>query len=124
MCEQEKLYNEANCRGLRALLEATPVPMVVQQRESAVDDSSAVKKSWFVEGGVCGFASIVIQPARGRFVKWLKENNMGYRHYYGGYEIPVNEGGQSMQRKEAYAHAFAKALIDAGIKAHTTSRMD
>ncbi len=35
----------------------------------------------------CGFANISIHPARGNFVSWCKENNIGSNGYRGGWRI-------------------------------------
>ena len=35
----------------------------------------------------CGFASVSIHPARGRFVKFLKDAGVGDNGYQGGYRI-------------------------------------
>jgi hypothetical protein len=70
----------------------------------------------------------VIKPARGKFVKWLKEKKIGHNGYYGGWEVgPKGEAGmsQSMERKSAYCRAFAEVLEkEAGLTAYTQSRMD
>ena len=77
-----------------------------------------------MEGGVCGFAGVVIKPARGKFVSYLKSLGMGHKHYYGGYYVPVREFGQSLARKEAYAEAYAKILSEEGMRCYVDSRMD
>jgi len=118
------LYDKAHAAGMAALEAARPMPMVVQERQSPLDDASPVKKEWFVEGGVCGFAWVTIQPANCSFAIWLRKNTQASRGYYGGMQLWVHEGGQSMQRKEAYASAFAKVCAEAGIKAYMGSRMD
>ena len=75
--------------------------------------------------GVCGFAWVNIKPARGKFVKYLKDNNIGRKDsYYGGYTVWVRGFGQSLARKESYARAFADVLTTNGIKAYAMSRMD
>ena len=82
------------------------------------------KKTYFVEGGVCGFAGVVIKPARGKFVSYLKSIDKGYNRYGGGYYVPVRVFGQSLTRKEAYAKAFADVLKEVGMKVFVDSRMD
>lgn len=109
-----QLFAKAHKAGMDAGQAVNPTPMVVQ----------GGGKSYFVGEGVCGFASIVIKPARGKFVKWLKENKRAYKHYYGGIAIFVGEFGQSLARKEAYASAFVQVLKDSGINAYVDSRMD
>lgn len=42
----------------------------------------------------------------------------------GGLQYWVSQGGQSMQRKEAFARAFASVLKANGIDAFADSRMD
>jgi hypothetical protein len=49
---------------------------------------------------------------------------LGRKNYGGGYALSVQDFNQSLTRKEAYAHAFAKVLNDHGITAYTDSRMD
>ena len=82
------------------------------------------KSTYHVSDGVCGFAGVVIKPARGKFVSYLKSLGMGYKHYYGGWYVSVREFGQSMTRKEAYAEAFAKVLTEEGMSCYVDSRMD
>tara|TARA_B100001996_G_C18627131_1_gene580233 strand:- start:7 stop:396 length:390 start_codon:yes stop_codon:yes gene_type:complete len=121
----EKLLERAHLLGMDAGRGSTPTPMVVgtptETFGSEIDHS---KPTYFVEGGVCGFAGVVIKPARGKFVSYLKSLDMGYKHYYGGYYVPVRVFGQSLERKEAYAEAFAKALSECGMSCYVDSRMD
>ncbi len=81
-------------------------------------------KSWYVADGVCGFAWIKIRPANSSFALWAKKAGIAKPAYGGGLQIWVSGYGQSMQKKEAYAAAYAKVLSEAGIKAHSESRMD
>ena len=100
-------------------------PMIVGSPSTPLgSDIDYSKKTYFVEGGVCGFAGVVIKPARGKFVSYLKKLGMGYKHYYGGWYVSVREFGQSLTRKEAYAEAFAKVLGEAGMRCYVDSRMD
>ena len=60
---------------------------------------------------------LILNQARGKFVKYLKDNNIGRKDsYYGGYTIWVSGFGQSMTRKENYARAFVKVLNENGLK--------
>lgn len=80
----------------------------------------------------CGFGTVVIRPARGAFVKFLKDNRMGSKHWRSGYSISSYdvmrghdlEGTQSMSIKETACEAFAKVLKAYGIQAHAESRAD
>jgi len=106
------IFDIAHNAGMLAAESAAVEPMVV------IDNATR----YFVEGGVCGFAWINI-PARGAHVKEAKA--FGARKGYPkGLTIWVSHFGQSMQRKETYAHAFAESLRSAGIDAYADSRMD
>ena len=81
------------------------------------------------DGLPCGFAWINIKPARGPFIKFLKDNKIGRKDdYYGGYTLSsydaCNWNGQNMIVKESACYAFADVLTAAGLKAHVQSRMD
>lgn len=118
------IYTAAHTAGLDAAQSAAVRPMIVTQRANPFDDSSAPVKQYFEEDGVCGFASVIVKPANSSFARYLKTIRSTYKHYYGGLNMPVHEFNQSLQRKEAYARAFAAVLSDAGIKAYVDSRMD
>lgn len=120
----QELFDKARAAGLEALRKHTPKPMTVVERTNPLDDSSPIRQAWHVSEGVCGFAWVVIHPGNCSFACWLRKNKIGHKHYYGGWEIWVSEGGQSMERKQAYAKAFAEVVNAAGIKAYTGSRMD
>ena len=123
--EAMELFDKAHHAGLRAGHESTPAPMVVGSPSTPLgSDIDPSKPTYFVEGGVCGFAGVVIKPARGKFVSYLKSLGMGHKHYYGGYYVPVRAFGQSLARKEAYAEAYAKILSEEGMRCYVDSRMD
>ena len=58
------LYKSAHLAGLRAVESADIVPMIVNQRENPLNDSSAIAKQYFVSDGVCGFASVIVKIGR------------------------------------------------------------
>lgn len=118
------LYQLANTAGRAAMDQCTPRPMIVETHQNALNDNSPVIAREVVTGGVCGFAWINIKPARGSFVKFLKDNKLCRSSYSGGVDIWIHEGGQSMELKMAYAGAFAKVLNDHGIDAYSDSRID
>ena len=120
------IYSEAHSKGIAAGNACTPTPMVVGEPTTPLgNDIDYSKDTWLVNDGVCGFAWINIKPARGKFVTWMKKNNIGRTDsYYGGYTIWVSGFGQSMTRKENYARAFVKVLEENGLKAYAMSRMD
>lgn len=78
---------------------------------------------------VCGYAGIIIKPARGKFVKYLKDNNIGSRGVYGGYELSASDfigirpNLQSIEIKEAAMEKVAEFLNLNGIKCRVRVRM-
>lgn len=121
----EDLHQRAHAAGMAAGEAALPTPMHVVQRVNPFDDNSPVKRDCgLVMDGVCGFAWIKIRPATGSFARWAKTQGLGHKAYTGGYDIRVRGFGQSMERKAAYADAYAAVLNEAGIKAYSESRMD
>ena len=121
----EKLLERAHLMGMDAGRDASVTPMIVGSPSTPFgSDIDYSKPTYFVEGGVCGFAGVVIKPARGKFVSYLKSIGIGNIHYYGGYYVSVREFGQSLARKEAYAEAYAKVLSEVGMRCYVDSRMD
>ena len=122
----QEIYSEAHSAGLAAGHGCTPTPMVVGQPTTPLgNDIDYEKATYYVADGMCGFAWVNIKPARGKFVKFLKDNDIGRTDsYYGGYTVWVSEFGQSMHRKENYARAFAKVLSANRITAYNMSRLD
>lgn len=110
------LYNRAHAAGLEAGRNHRPTPMVVgvargifgPEANQIVPGTEEV-----VHDGVCGFAWVIIRPAVHPLAKHLMSENLASKHYYGGVSYsanPRNVFDQSMERKEAYAQAFAKVL--------------
>lgn len=113
----EALFAKAHTAGHAAATACVPDPMVV------VD--SARCECYHVSDGVCGFAWINIKPGGSAFARFLKARSLARTDsYYGGVTVWAGDYGQSMERKEAYARAFAAVLREAGINAYSHSRMD
>lgn len=75
----------------------------------------------------CGFASVKISPARGKFVQMLKDAEIGYTDSFnGGYVVndPAQLLTQWLDAKYAGAKAFARVLQENGIKAYPQSMID
>ena len=120
------IYADAHAQGVKAGNACTPTPMIVGTPTTPLgNDIDYEKDVHYVSDGPCGFAWINIKPARGKFVKFLKDNNIGRMDsYYGGYTVWVSGFGQSLDRKTAYAQAFASVLKENGLTAYSMSRMD
>ena len=112
--EFASIVAEADAAGKAAVAKLNVVPMVVGQHANQMDDNSPVVKQWFVADGVCGFASVHLGPANKPFAKYLVNFGPAKKDSYnGGIYIWIGDYGQSMQKKEAYARAYADV-----IKAH------
>ncbi len=121
--EYHELHVKAHEAGLEAGLAARPAAMVVQRHQSPFDDESPVVQQWYVPEGVCGFAW-VLTPGDTPFGRWARRKGGYGSHYGGGVALWVRHFGQSLERKEAYADAYAAVLREAGIKAFGQGRMD
>jgi hypothetical protein len=105
----------AHSAGLAAVEALIVTPMLVWGRES----------SYLVEGGVCGFARVEVRPRTSAWAKWLRANGWHSSDYHKCMYRNISEWGQSMQRKEAYAEAFAACLTARGYPGVSyTSTMD
>jgi hypothetical protein len=79
--------------------------------------------TYFVADGVCGFAWVSF-AGNTPFGRWANKHGIARKHYPKGLCLWVSAYNQSMQRKEAYAEAYAKVLRDHSIEAYAGSRMD
>lgn len=121
----EAIYNKAHEAGLAAGNGSKPQPMIVGQSSTIFgSDIDYSKPTYFVEDGVCGFAWVNIRPGTSSFAKYLVKSGHAHKAYHGGIDVWVRDFGQSMQRKEAYAEAFAKVLKEEGFNVYAGSRMD
>ena len=96
--------HEAHLAGLAAVNALTPTPMRVVGRDC----------SFHVEGGVCGFARVEVRPRNTAWAKWLLGAGWYSSDYFRCATLNVSDFGQSMQRKAAYAQAFAGHLTALG----------
>lgn len=119
------LFEAADAEGERAAAACTPTPMVVEQHASSFDDDSTVRQRWIVPEGVCGFAWVTVRPGNSSFARWLKQYKRARPSYQGGGTVLwIGQYGQSMERKEAYAQAFATVVRAKRINCYAESRMD
>jgi hypothetical protein len=120
-----EIYAEAFAAGAEAGAKCIPRPMGVYQSDLA---GNRLGPTEVVSEGLCGFAWVRIKPARGPFVKYLKDNNIGHLSLYGGWMISMGDCcgmSQSMERKEAAGRAFVEVLKRNGIeRAWMESRLD
>ena len=96
----------AHAAGVAAVAALTPTPMVVADRDG---------RRWFVEGGVCGFARVEVRPRTSAFARWLvKYAGWSSSDYHKCVYLNISDYGQSMERKTAYATAYADCLTRLG----------
>ena len=119
------IFVEADKAGKAAAESHTPAPMTVVQHLNPLDDDSPVTKVYEpIMDGVCGFAWVCIRPGTSSFARYIKKNHGAHKGYPSGMDLWIGDYGQSMERKEAYARAFAAIVRDHGIQAFAQSRMD
>lgn len=118
------IFIEAHKAGAEAALAVRPTPMIVTQHANPLNDQSAVERAWYVSEGACGFAWVTIKPGTCKAARFAKEHFGARKDYYGGVSIWISDYGQSIERKEAYASAFARKLQSYGITAYSESRLD
>jgi len=122
---------EASESAEQAVKACRPTPMVVGTPTTffgnEIDES---KPTYYIEGGVCGFASVVIKPARGSIVAELKKRKIGSAHYGGGYSFSSWQLAPSIRRDQSYERAVAAArgavdvLKKYGVNAYVDARID
>jgi hypothetical protein len=122
---------EASEAAEAAVKACRPTPIVVGTPTTPLGNQiDETKETWFVEGGVCGFASVIIKPARGKFVTLLKNRGIGGAHYYGGYSVSSWQFAPSIRQDQSYERACAaaagavKVLQSYGINAYVDARID
>ena len=126
MTNFDALYSAADIAGKAAVKSAVIVPMTVGSPSRPFgNDIDYAQPTYFVGDGVCGFAWVNVRPGNSPFANFLKAKGLGRKDdYYKGVTIWVHDYNQCMQKKEAYAHAFAQVLNASGITALAMSRMD
>jgi len=122
---------EASEAAEAAVKACTPQAIIVGSPSTPLgNDVDPNQKTWFIEGGVCGFASVVIKPARGNIVAELKKRKIGSAHYGGGYSFSSWQLAPSIRQDQSYERACAAAkgavevLKKYGVNAYVDARID
>lgn len=116
------LHSKAHAAGMAAGGAHTPTPMGVVQADIFGKPLPGAHVE-VVRSGVCGFAWVSFK-GNTSFGRAMKKAGLARPAYGGGLQLWVGEFGQSMERKEQYARAYAAVLREAGIDAYAGSRMD
>ena len=115
------LYNQAHLAGMIAGNACNPTPMGVYNANPIT--GQPLSRVCIVPDGVCGFAWIKIK-GNDAFGRAMKKNGKASPAHDKGLTVWVSDFGQSMQRKIAYANAFANVLEQNGVWAFADDRMD
>ena len=126
------ICDEAHQAGVAAVEQLNVIPMIVGEETSFLSGKIDYSKpTYFVEDGVCGFAWVNVYPANKGNTKLGKEERklletagFSKNEYERCHQLWISDYNQSMQKKEAYAGAYAKVLRDYGFRAYSGSRLD
>ena len=124
--EENKDLLKFNAEGIH------PADMFLNARKAAVEavDAFTAKHG---EPMYCGFASVSIHPARGKFVSFMKKADIGDSGFRGGYRLSYYDimpqdhqyrMTQSMSIKEIATEAFRDELRKYGLTVYADSRAD
>lgn len=130
--EFRKLCDKADVEGRAAVAEVvTRAVLIYQETYPFSGEMDKTKPSYTLDDFPCGFSWILVYPANKGNTRLGKEErklleSVGFRKndYEKTYRLWVSDFNQSMQKKEAYARAYAKVLSAAGFRAYSGSRMD
>ena len=126
MIEENKDLLKFNAEGIQ------PADMFLNARNKAVEAVDAYVEK-YGEPMYCGFANVSIHPARGRFVRYMKQMKIGDNGYRGGWRISYNDimpknhpylHTQSMSIREIACDAFRDELVKYGLTVYSESRAD
>ena len=124
--EENKDLLKFNAEGIH------PSDMFLNARKAAVKAVDEYMKDK-EEPMYCGFASVSIHPARGKFVSFMKKADIGDSGFRGGYRIsyydimPLDHQyrmTQSLDIKEVATEAFRDELRKYGLTVYADSRAD
>lgn len=119
------IWGKAEEAAELAMATCLPRPMTVVQHSNPFDFTSPIVKEYHVSEGLCGFAWVNIRPGTSAFARWLKkQGHVRADSYYGGVTHWVSEGGQSIERKKAYAEAMVEVLREYHYDAVAMDRLD
>jgi hypothetical protein len=111
----QDIVDKAYQAGIEAGKNAMPIPMYVIDQGIPIDR---------IDDGACGFAWVTVRPANSSFAIWAKKQGIMRAMYGGGVTYWVSVFGQSVDRKAAFAGAYAKVLRENGIQATAGDRLD
>jgi hypothetical protein len=123
----DNLLGAAVNAGLEAVKALHVRAMVVYEADVLSGKAKEGGKQWYVADGVCGFAWVSVYGLRGKARARFLARGFDAHSFGGdgrGIGLWISDFNQSMQKKEAFAAAYAAVLRNAGYKAYSGSRMD
>ncbi len=128
----QSVRQKADAAGRAAVENLRVIPMIVGQETGFLSGKIDYSKpTEYVADGVCGFAWVDVYPEhKGTTTLGKQERKVleaiGFKKKFESkaYYMWISDYNQSMQKKEAYAAAFAKVLRENGVKAYSGSRLD
>lgn len=123
----QAIHNECHEAGMIAGANVRINPMLVGEATSIFSNEIDYSKpTYVVNDGPCGFAYINIYPGNCKLANQYKKLGLARPAYGGGVQIWVHEFGQSVDRKYAYAQAYAAKLRElTGVeRIYAGSRLD
>lgn len=100
----------------------TPAPefIYLAAHQAGLDAVAEVKQP-----DCCGYSWVVITPARGAFVSYLRNEKIGWKHSRGGWIVTSTDGaGPAYIRGHAYARAFAQEIAKYNIDSYIQDGMN
>jgi hypothetical protein len=107
----ESIHNECHQTGLLVGVRVNTRPMLVGEAKSLLSNEiDYTKKTYLMDDGPCGYAWVTIRPGNSKLANAYKKLGLAKSAWNGGVEYWVSEFGQSVDRKAAYAEAYAAKL--------------
>jgi len=105
------IHEDCHAAGLAAGIKAETNAMIVGSPKSLLDNEiDYTKKTYLLDEGPCGYAWVTIRPGNSKLANAYKKLGLAKKAWNGGVDFWVSEFGQGVQRKEAYARAYAAKL--------------
>ena len=123
--QARRIFAQALTAGKAAGNAVKPTPMVVGTPTTFLgSDIDYSKRTYYASEGACGFAWVVIRPGNSSLARRAVKLGLGRKAYGGGVSIWVGDHGQSVDRNENHAAAYAEVLRGHGVNAYSQSRLD
>lgn len=127
-----EILAEADAAGREAVRKLNVIPMIVGEAIGFTNQIGYSRPTEFVADGVCGFAWTYVYPKHKGNTKLGKQERAAleacdFQQDYCNpkkYTLWISDFDQSMQKKYAYAKAFADVLCAHGMTAGGQCRMD